>query len=229
MELLSKETAAFMRELPLWHKRCFEIGEALLRECERRGVPEEALDYLIGPEGGEAMETITLLIEAEHAASSGERAEKRQAWPQRGIVVVPDMCAVEITALARQRRQFADVDPDYQEWDYFVGPGGQPISGRGGRFEVFMWDPVPEVSSEEVRAHFKAKKAYGNVAAFTAWIAQNSLAGCYASIPEEGIYSRNGYCVPVSARTEKQSRLTRRWLGGGWRKGGCIFVAFREL
>jgi hypothetical protein len=154
------------------------------------------------------------------------------------IVVVPDMGAVELTAATNRDLRLTYLDRDYAAWDFHTGLDGQPIAGRGLKFEAIIFtkkDIKPsddDVSSEEVRAYFRERGYFGHTGAFTQWRRQNpTLMGYHASIPEDNGCWRGSdgrLCVPYSYFGEGCRELYRYWFADDWDDRGS-FVAFRVV
>jgi hypothetical protein len=104
-------------------------------------------------------------------------------------VVVPDLAAVDLTALVENELDLTYLDSDYRWWDYYRGNDGAAINGRGRKYEVLIWKPElkPDeiISSEAVRNHFKELRAFGHTGAFTQWRRVCGFNGYHASIPED--------------------------------------------
>lgn len=172
---------------------------------------------------------------------------------ERNIIQVPDMSAVELTALAKRDLNLTCLDRDYAEWDFYHDVNGDSIPGRGKQFEVMVWRPELEagesISSQQVRNHFSQIGFIGNTAAFTEWRRQNpSLLGFHASILEDkdcwidspledkdylvddGMRLDFGsdLNVPLSYFNESYRKLTPSPFGCKW-YNYCSFVAFREV
>ncbi len=151
------------------------------------------------------------------------------------IIVVPDLAAVDLTALVQRELNLTYLDPDYANWDYYQGVDKSVIRGRGLKFEVLTWKPDLKpneaISSEEVRAHFRELNAFGHVGAFTQWRRTCGLEGFHVSIPEDNACwrtSRGRLCAPCSIFGGGRRELGRSWLGDDW-DGDWSFVAFREI
>jgi len=151
------------------------------------------------------------------------------------IVVVPDMAAVDLTALVEKELDLTHLDSDYRRWDYYRGNDGAEISGRGRKYEVLIWKPelAPDetISSKIVSDHFKELKAFGHAGAFTQWRRVCGLDGYHATILEDNACCRNAggnLCVPYSNFGDGLRGLSQDWIGGVW-SDGWSFVGFREL
>jgi hypothetical protein len=151
------------------------------------------------------------------------------------IVVVPDLAAVELTALVK-RELGLFVEPDYERWDYYIDINSQPIPGRGLKFEALVWKPElkPDemISSEAVRKYFRDLGAFGHTGAFTQWRRTCGLEGSHASIPEDEACWRNPPKVDLGAPCCVLSN-TRRWflpacVKSGWWASDS-FVAFKPF
>lgn len=152
-------------------------------------------------------------------------------------IIVQDMFAVDLTALAKRDLDLHYIDPDYERWDFYRDNKGNPISGRGKKFEVMIWRPELKsnetISSEQVRCHFRRLGFVGHAGAFTEWRRQNpTLMGHYASVLENDACwrrSSNGdLFVPYSDFGEGSRNLSQYWLINRW-YGHWQFVAFREV
>lgn len=152
------------------------------------------------------------------------------------IVVVPDLSATELTALAKLELQLTYLDSDYAAWDFYMSFDGEPVEGRGKQFEVMIWKPElglhERISSEAVREHFRKLGFYGHAAAFTEWRRNNpNLMGYHASIPEDRACLRGGggyLSVPHSGFGVDYRKLDYGWIVSGW-DGHWSFVAFRDV
>lgn len=217
------------------------IGEAIARVCLKHGVSLEAIQRLATPEGEPTLETFSHLVQVDYEEPPQaplvqivERPslEMRSSAPDpANIILVPDLDAVAITALAKKQCKLNYLDGDYEKWDHLTGLDNKPISGRGKKFEVLTWQPGRNVSSDQVRKYFEDNGFSGHTAAFTAWVAQHSPEGYHASIPEDNACSRDSgddLCAPFSYFGDGGRKLDRRWVGGDWDDRWC-FVAFREL
>lgn len=218
------------------------LQDEFVQACLRTEVPLEALQRLVSPKGRETWDAIARLITdhwhaelpkpAHHDASSG-------GHPFRGtsigdacnVIEVPDIDAMDLTALTKSHCGLTYLDRDYAKWDFHRGIDGNPISGRGKRFEVMTWEPKRNVKPDEVRAYFKNRGFYGHTGAFTAFIKERKPNGYHASIPEDNgcwRYSAGGLCVPRSSLDDDNRALYQSWLDNDW-DSGWVFVAFREL
>jgi hypothetical protein len=153
------------------------------------------------------------------------------------IVIVPDLAAVDLTALTKRDLKLTYTDGDYERWNYYTDLKGQPIAGRGLTFEASIWKPElkPDetIGSDVVRAYFRDHGGfYGHTGAFTQWRRQNpSLQGHHASILEDNVCwrrSRGRLYVPGSDFDGGDRRLNRYWIDGDW-PVHWSFVAFREV
>lgn len=152
------------------------------------------------------------------------------------IVVVPDMPAVELIALAKKDLSLTYLDSDYATWDFHISFDGKPVEGRGKRFEVMVWKPElgrdDSISAEAVREHFRKFGFHGHAAAFTQWRRQNAdVMGYHATLPKDCACWRSpggGLYVPTSGFDAVNRWLRNVWLGDGW-GDDWSFVAFREL
>ncbi|MFA6447117.1 MAG: hypothetical protein WCW31_02555 [Patescibacteria group bacterium] len=153
---------------------------------------------------------------------------------QLDIVVVPDLAAVDLTALVEKELKLTYLESDYKRWDYYRGVDGKEIPGRGRKYEVFFFQPKSgeAVSSEAVRNYFKDLGGfYGHAGAFTQWCRVCGLHGYYATVLEDSDCYRDvsgGLGVPCSRFEVKHRELNMHWSAAGWR-GGRSLVGFREL
>lgn len=217
------------------------IGEAIARVCLKHGVPAEAIKRLATPEGEPTLETFSRLVQADYEEPPQtplvqivERPSLEMlpsAPDPANIILVPDLDAVTITALAKRQCKLNYLDRDYEKWDYLISLDKKPISGRGRRFEVLTWKPNWSVSSDEVRKYFQKKGSSGHTAAFTAWVAQHSPEGYHASIPEDSGHASRS--PPNGGRASDRDRRSRKTARRGRRRSRAsrrwCFVAFREL
>lgn len=151
------------------------------------------------------------------------------------IVVVPDLAAVELTALVQRELGLTLLDQGYKRWNYYSDLRGQPIPGRGKRFESSIWNPKRKpseiLSSEAIREYFRALGFYGHTGAFIQWMRTCGLQGYHASIPEDDACWRSpsgGLHAPFSYFGNGRHELRLGWSGGGW-SGSWFFVGFREV
>ena len=151
------------------------------------------------------------------------------------IVVVPDLAAVDLTALVKRELDLTYIDPDYEQWDYYQGVDKSEIRGCGQKFEALVWKPDlkpdEKISFEAVRAHFRELDAIGHVGAFTQWLRTCGLEGYHASIPEDNACwpdSRGRLHAPCSIFVGGNRWLYHRWIGCGW-DGYWSFVGFKIL
>lgn len=152
------------------------------------------------------------------------------------IVVVPDLSAVELTALTKRDLNLTYLDTDYAKWDYYRDLDGNPIHGRCLKFEALVWkpelDPNSIISSEQARAYLRERGFYGHVGAFTQWRGQNpDLMGYHASIPEDAACWRRAdghLCAPYSYFDGGYRELGQDWVGSDW-DDDWSFVGFREV
>ena len=156
-------------------------------------------------------------------------ADRGRGWPPvpgtppignpQNVIDVPDLDAVDLTALTKLHCDLSFLDRDYAGWDFYHGVDGKPISGRGKRFEFMTWDPGREVGSDVVHAYFEELGFYGHAGAFTAFVKQRKPVGSYASIPDDNA------CWRFS---DGRRELRHEWINLGW-ADRLVFVAFREL
>ncbi|MDD2785268.1 MAG: hypothetical protein PHS79_00060 [Patescibacteria group bacterium] len=155
--------------------------------------------------------------------------------PVANIVVVPDLAAVDLTALAKREFNLSGLDNDHDRWDYYTDLKGQPIRGRGLKFKVMIYRPEigseESVSSEAVRVYLRECKFYGHTGAFTQWCRTCGLIGRYASIPEDDACYRDasGYLrIPYFYFGGGSRLIDQCWLDGYW-DDRWSFVGFREV
>ena len=159
-----------------------------------------------------------------------------QRFSTPNIVVVPDISAVELTAATKRDLKLTCLDGDYANWDFYKSFDGQPIEGRGQRFEALVWKPEigPDdvIASEQIRAYFRERGFTGHTGAFTQWRRQNpGLMGYHASIPvDRGCWrDSDGYLgVPYSDFGDGYRRLRQYWFDDDW-DDDWSFVAFRVV
>jgi hypothetical protein len=158
------------------------------------------------------------------------------------IVIVPDIFAVELTALTKRGVRVGDgelpltnLDSDYERWDFYRGVDGSVISGRGQCFETLVWKPKfkddETISSEAVRVHFRELGFYGHAGAFTEWRRTCGLTGWHISIPENNgcwRHPRGGLYVPYSVFVSRDRELNQDWFGHAWDERWS-FVGFRVV
>ena len=217
------------------------LSDEFVQACERGEMPLEALKRLVTPQGRDTMDAIVQKIIADWRAELpqpsvaegivGHPFRGTMMMPTRNIILVHDLPANELIALAKTRCNLTYIDPDYEKWDMFQGLDGKVISGRSKTFKSLVWKPGREVSSNEVREYFKAKGFAGHAAAFTAWVMENKPAGYHASIPDDnGCWRDSGRLLyaPDSIFGDGSRRLDHDWVAHGWVDSWC-FVGFREL
>lgn len=151
------------------------------------------------------------------------------------VVLVPDVSATELTTAFAPKLTY--LDPDYANWDFYTDRNGDPVPGRGKRFEVRIWKPGRIVSSEEVREHFRQDGFEGHVGAFTQWFRRRfkSLHGRveYATVPPESQCRRRHpndsfIHVPHSLFDGCYVQLHLILVSGSWAPDWS-FVGFREV
>jgi hypothetical protein len=216
------------------------LGDDFLQACERMDVPLEALHRLVTPKGRDTWDAIGRLIINDWRAEQpqqgvGGHPFRGTSITDRNIIVVPDLAAVDLTALAKSELNLTYLDPDYEQWNYYRGNDGKEISGRGKRFEVLIWKPElasgAYINSEPVRKHFRDLGFYGHAGAFTQWRRTCGLEGYHVSIPEDNGCWRDSdgrLYAPYSYFDDGRRELGHDWVGRKW-NGYWSFVAFREL
>lgn len=146
------------------------------------------------------------------------------------LVIVPDLLAVDLTALAAKELRLTHLDSDYGSWDYYRDLKGGVIEGRGLTLEYFVWTPGKRVTSNEVRVHFKELRCFGHTGAFSQWLRkQTDLQGFYATIPEDSACSLGpdgNLGVPYFYSGGGYRKLLMDPLGADW-GDGWSFVGFR--
>ncbi|MBP9747641.1 hypothetical protein KBD13_01760 [Patescibacteria group bacterium] len=219
------------------------LQDEFVQACLRTEVPLEALQRLVSPKGRETWDAIARLITdhwhaelpklAHHDAPTGGHPFRgTPIGDARNVIEVPDLDAVDLTALTKSHCGLMYLDSDYAKWDFHRGIDGNPISGRGKRFEVMTWEPKRHVKSDEVRAYFKERGFYGHTGAFTAFIKERKPKGCHASIPEDNGCWRSSdgrLYVPYSNFNDSDRGLIQGLLDSDWASVCWVFVAFREL
>ena len=177
------------------------------------------------------MDALEELRATKHLSEATKKKLGMERLEHERFIFVPDVEATELTAIAKQELDLTYINSDYELWDYYQGNDGKPISGRGKVFEVMMWKPGREVSTEEVRRHFEAEGFTGHAGAFTQWRRVCGLQGFHASIPDDnGCWRRSdgALCAPYSYFSDGYRKLDHRWVNGRWDLSWS-FVAFREL
>lgn len=204
------------------------LVQQLIATAREGEVSFEALRRLTGPEG---RATLRRMVDVAHDDWTAIDRSKPS-----GILVVPDLAAVDLTALVKKNLRLQHVDPLYESWNYDEGLDGSLIPGRGESFEYLCWEPPSlretPISPEAVRKHFRDLGFYGHVGAFTWWRCISVLRGRHASIPEDSGCWRSGkgpLCFPhsyfdIGYRTLNNGASTQDPLGGDW-----TFVGFRKL
>lgn len=155
---------------------------------------------------------------------------------ERNIIQVPDMSADELKALTKRELKLNYFDRDYAEWDFYHDVNGDPIPGRGKKFEFMIWKPELEdnetIFSEKIRRHFSPSGFQGNTAAFTQWMRQYpELMGYHASIPENKACWRDSVgtlFVPCSFFGAGYRKLDQSLLDDAW-DDTWSFVAFKAI
>lgn len=217
------------------------LSDEFLQACERKEMLIEALHWLVTPKGRETVEEAAQLIidrwraglpkPAHHDAPSGGHPFRgTPIGDARDVIEVPDIDAVDLTALTKSHCDLTYLDGDYAKWDLHRGVDGTPISGRGKRFELLTWRPKRDVNSDQVRAYFKERGFSGHTGAFTAWVKERKPEGYHASIPDDnGCWRGSGGClyVPCSYFDGGNRRLDRSCPDSDW-DSHWVFVAFRE-
>jgi hypothetical protein len=142
----------------------------------------------------------------------------------RELIEVPDLSASELTALAKKQLDVDRGDDALDKWDFIRDESGKT-------YEVLVWKSDCEVTTEEVREHFKAEGADGNTAAFIAWVVKNRPKGKFTSIPLDDfrLFQRVAGLCALRFRWDK-----RRYFTFGFNVSypwpvGWSFVAFREI
>lgn len=224
------------------------LAVTLKKLAAELGVPFEAFLRLTTDKGETTLRAIVQLVldeysaslpkppamqgGAHHDASSGGQPFRGTLMTDaRNVIEVPDLDAVDLTALTESHCNLTFLDGDYERWDFYRGVDGNSISGRGKRFEFMTWEPKRRVSSKEVREYFQAKGFSGHTGAFTAWVKERKPQGYHASIPDDNgcwRHSDGRLFVPCSCFDGGHRELRHGWLDVGWR-GFWVFVAFREL
>lgn len=139
-------------------------------------------------------------------------------------ITIPNPTSKELLAKFKKDVNPTYVNSDYKNWDF--------AREVGKTFEVLTWKPGKEVSSQEVRDHFKDLEADGNVPVFIAWITETKPAGYHVSIPsgDDLLYrdSDDHLYAPYFRCGGFDRGLGLSYVEDDWR-GGCVFVAFRQI
>lgn len=150
--------------------------------------------------------------------------------PAMGIITVPNLSAVDLTAHVKKSCNLTRLDSDYVR-DFYKDLNGKPISGRGKSFEFLVWNPKKDVTSEAVRKYFQERCFSGHTGAFTAWVGERIPSGYHASIPDDSGCWR-GYggrlFAPCSGFGDSSRILSLCLVDGVW-YSNWSFVAFREV
>lgn len=149
---------------------------------------------------------------------------------QTQTVTVPKVSDEELIAAAESDIKLTYLNPAYRS------EGNKIIQGEGGKtYEVATWKPGRNVSSAEVRKHFRdldlANPYLGNPAAFVAWITEKQPEGWHVSIPEESRLLRHAggsLCAPGFDRGSAGRSLLLDDVASDW-DVDFVFVAFREV
>lgn len=216
---------------------------SLMDVARERRMSFEAIYRLATPAGRATLERMVKVAYDDWLAEQQKSSVKiidASGTPYRGgangknIIVVPDMAAVDLTALVIQE---LNLTPDelrwYEEWDYYLDMNRNPISGRGKSFKWDLWKPGCKISSDEVREYFKARGFYGHAGAFTQWCRVYGLQGHHASIPDYKncmhVY-RQGHSefVPSSSINDDERELRGYGAFHSWPEYWS-FVGFSEL
>lgn len=199
-----------------------EVGEDVLDELQ---VSKEGAQRLLGKGGEFKFELAQLLAPL---------MQRFTLAPN--VVVVPDLSAVELTAVAKRDLQLTHIDSDYERWDYYTGVNGLRIEGRGKKFEVLIWKPElgpnDVIASKTVRGYFQEQGGFhGHAGAFTQWRRACGLQGYHASLLDDNACWRHPdgrLGVPSSYFVGGRRELYRFWLDYDWH-ANWSFVAFREV
>jgi len=199
-----------------------EVGQNALKEL---GLSKDDAQRLLGM-GGDFKQELARVLKPV--------VERYSTAPN--IVLVPDLAAVDLTALAKKDLNPTYLDPDYARCDYYRGVDGQVIKGRGLKFEAMIYKPElgpnDVIGSEAIRAYFRERGFTGHAGAFTQWCRQNpGLTGYHASILEDNACwrsSRGDLCVPSSFFGGGHRKLDQDWTDRAW-NDYWSFVAFREV
>ncbi|GEM_PF-3258367 len=155
----------------------------------------------------------------------------------QSLIVVPDLNAVDLTALVKRDRALTYLDSDVAAWDYYRGDKGQSIPGRGWQFEALVWEPQLGSSEiippETVRAYFRKHGYFGHTGAFIQWRHVVDLEGYHASIPDDyacWCRSTSVLYAPYSYYDEDEDirELAKYPLAYEW-DDRWSFVGFRQL
>lgn len=140
-----------------------------------------------------------------------------------GTITVPDLSAMDMLAVAKEKAVLTYLDFDYQKYAFIKDE-------KGKKFEVATWAPGRGVSSDAVREYFRALGFEGNPAAFVAWITKVDRDGWYVSIPEDARCFAIGDALfaPYFGRDGSRRGLRLLRLANGW-YSDRVFVAFREI
>ncbi len=199
-----------------------EVGQEALKEL---GLTKDDAQRLLGKGGEFKKELATLLVPVVRRFSMAPN-----------IVLVPDLAAVDLTALVKKDLNLTYLDADYARWNYYRDNDGKVIEGRGKKFEAMIYKPElgpnDVAASEAVRAYFRGRGFSGHAGAFTQWRRQNpGLMGYHASVLEDNACWRDSdgrLYVPYSFFDGDDRKLDRDWVGRDW-DAGWSFVAFREV
>lgn len=202
----------------------------LMEIVREKNVPFEAIYRLATPDG---RKTIEKMVDAAHSDWLAEQPKPRAQTgsPYRGGVpsgdaleriTVPNLSAAELVAQAQSKRNLTYLNPDLAKWGFVTDEAGKT-------YEVMVWAPGRNVSTDDVRKHFP-EGFHGNTAAFIAWVTAKNPEGYHASIPEDDRLFLRGdnLCAPHFNRGDRSRDLRLFCVDVDW-SDGCRFVAFREV
>jgi len=141
------------------------------------------------------------------------------------FVDVSNLSASSLVTKATMELKTTLCSRELQNWDFVRDE-------RGKTYEVMTHSFGRDVSTDEVRNHFRALGFAGNTAAFVAWVTKHKPDGYHASILDFGRLWRTADNTNLSTPFFKRNgdfldlglcSIEHKW---GW---GWIFVAFREV
>lgn len=148
------------------------------------------------------------------------------------IVVVPDVTAKELTALADKDLEFKYLERDFRKWDYYTDLNLNKVPGRGVTFEAHVYRPEQtgrRPGTLDIRVHFVSLKLEGYVAPFIQWCRICGLAGKFATIPvEPECLFAEDFRAPLADLSRESRSLSTFPYAQTWPLD-CSFVAFRRV
>lgn len=144
-------------------------------------------------------------------------------------ITVPNLSAAGLVALAQSKLHLTYLNPDLADWDFYKNQMKEIVEVGGETYEVMVWAPGCDVSTNDVRNYFP-EDFTGNTAAFIAWVTAKNPRGFYVSIPEDDRLIQGGGrpCAPSFCREDRHPSLNLEDIRDGW-YGHYRFVAFHKV